>query len=276
MNAHTKAAEFTTESVDASNSHHVRSIFLSDIHLGSGGCKAEALLEFLRDYDSDYLFLVGDIIDGWQLKSRWYWPQAHNDVIQKILRKVRKGTRVRYIAGNHDSFVRKFIGLTFGGIEVCEDYVHVTADGKRLWLTHGDYFDGVIQHSRWITHIGDVAYESVLVVNSHLNRLRARVGLPYWSLSSYLKYKVKTAVQFIATFEEAVAKEAKKRGMDAVLCGHIHHAAMREIDGVLYLNDGDWVESLTAMVEHHDGRFELVEWQKVRGQVGELVRSQQV
>ena len=241
-----------------------RAIFISDIHLGTPGCQAEALLEFLRDNDSEHLYLVGDIIDGWQLRRRWYWPQAHNDVVQKLLRRARKGCKIIYVPGNHDEFARHFVGHQFGGIEVQEEAVHVTADGRRLWIIHGDYFDAVVQHARWLAYVGDHLYDLTLRVNRHLNSLRARLGLPYWSLSAYLKDRVKKVVSYVNSFEEAVASEARRRGHQGVLCGHIHRAEMRTIDGVLYCNDGDWVESRTALVEHMDGRLELVVWQPDR------------
>ncbi|MDP4302078.1 UDP-2,3-diacylglucosamine diphosphatase [Leptothrix discophora] len=238
----------------------VRSVFISDVHLGTPGCQADALLDFLRCVECEQLYLVGDIIDGWQLRRRWFWPQAHNDVVQKLLRKVRKGSRVIFVPGNHDEFARRYIGHHFGGVEVVEDCIHRTADGSRYWVTHGDLFDGVVQCARWLALVGDRLYEFALRLNRHLNSLRARLGLPYWSLSRYLKLKVKRAVSFIGDFESAVAREARKRGVDGVVCGHIHHAELREIDGVIYANDGDWVESLTALVEHADGRLEIVDW----------------
>ncbi|MFN4003413.1 MAG: UDP-2,3-diacylglucosamine diphosphatase [Hylemonella sp.] len=237
-----------------------RAIFISDLHLGTPGCQAGELLSFLKAHSSDYLYLVGDIVDGWQLKRRWYWPQAHNDVVQKLLRRARKGCRVVYVPGNHDEFARAFVGHQFGGIEVEQEAVHVTADGRRLWVTHGDYFDGVIQCAKWLAYVGDGLYEFTLRLNRYFNHLRARLGLPYWSLSAYLKHKVKKAVNFISDFEQAVAHEARKRGHQGVVCGHIHHAEMREIGGILYCNDGDWVESRTALVEHHDGRLEIIYW----------------
>lgn len=237
----------------------VRTVWISDLHLGTPGCQAVALLEFLRELECDTLYLVGDIIDGWQLRRSWYWPQAHNDVVQKLLRKARKGTRVVFVPGNHDEFARRYVELNFGGVDVVEDCMHVTADGRRLWVTHGDLFDGVVQCARWLAVAGDLAYEFTLKVNRWFNRARARLGLPYWSLSKYLKAKVKRAVSYIGDFETAVAKEARRRGADGVVCGHIHHAEMREIDGILYCNDGDWVESLTALVEHRDGRLEIVD-----------------
>ncbi|MEN9474760.1 MAG: hypothetical protein RIS48_1480 [Pseudomonadota bacterium] len=238
----------------------LRSIFISDLHLGTQGCQAKALLSFLKSNPSDHLYLVGDIIDGWQLRRRWYWPQEHNDVVQKILRRVRKGCRVIFVPGNHDEFVRHFVDHHFGGVEVVTEAIHTTADGKRLWVVHGDLYDGVIQYAKWLAHLGDTLYEFTLRLNRHLNSLRARLGLPYWSLSQYLKHRVKGAVNFISSFESAVAAEARKRGLDGVVCGHIHRAEMRIIDGTLYCNDGDWVESLTALVEHQDGRLEIVHW----------------
>lgn len=247
------------EPIDLPPVLRVRAVFISDLHLGTPGCQAQALLEFLRDVDCEVLYLVGDIVDGWQLERSWHWPQAHNDVVQKLLRKVRKGTRVVFVPGNHDEFARRYVGHTFGGVEVVDDAMHLTADGRRLWVTHGDHFDGVVQCARWLAHLGDRAYEFTLEVNRWLNSVRARLGLPYWSLSRYLKFKVKRAVSYVSDFETAVAHEARRRGADGVVCGHIHHAEMRTIDGVLYCNDGDWVESLTALVEHPDGRLEIID-----------------
>ena len=244
---------------DAVGKFRVRTVWISDLHLGTPGCQAKALLDFLREVQCDTLYLVGDIIDGWQLRRTWYWPQAHNDVVQKLLRKARKGTRVVFVPGNHDEFARRYVTHTFGGIEVVDDCMHVTADGRRLWITHGDLFDGVIQCAKWLAYVGDAAYEFTLKVNRWFNRARARLGLPYWSLSRYLKHKVKRAVSYIDDFEAAVAREARRRGADGVVCGHIHHAEMRDIDGILYCNDGDWVESLTALVEHDDGRLEIID-----------------
>lgn len=240
--------------------HRYRSVWISDIHLGTPGCQAKALLDFLREVECEQLFLVGDIIDGWQLRRSWYWPQAHNDVVQKLLRKARKGVRVIFIPGNHDEFARKYLQHNFGGVEVAEEWIHETADGKKFWVTHGDLYDGVVQYARWLAYLGDQAYEFTLKLNRYLNHLRAKFGLPYWSLSKYLKLKVKRAVSFISAFEEALAREARKRGVDGVICGHIHHAEIRDINGVLYCNDGDWVESLTALVEHDDGRLEILDW----------------
>jgi len=247
---------------DAPREHkrHYRSVWISDLHLGTPGCQAKALLDFLKHVECETLFLVGDIVDGWQLRRSWYWPQAHNDVVQKILRKARKGTRVIFIPGNHDEFARKYVGHNFGGIDVAEEWVHETADGQKLWVMHGDYFDGVIQCAKWLAHVGDSLYEFTLKLNRYLNSLRARMGLPYWSLSKYLKLKVKRAVSFIGDFEAAVAREARRRGVQGVVCGHIHHAELREIDGITYANDGDWVESLTALAEQADGRLEIIDW----------------
>jgi UDP-2,3-diacylglucosamine pyrophosphatase LpxH len=239
---------------------HLRTVWISDLHLGTPGCQAVALLDFLRTVECETLYLVGDIVDGWQLKRQWYWPQSHNDVVQKLLRKARKGTRIILVPGNHDEFARKYLGHNFGGVDVVGEHVHELADGRSLWVTHGDHFDGVIQCAKWLAYAGDSAYEFTLRMNRHLNSLRARLGLPYWSLSRYLKFKVKRAVSYLGDFEAAVAREARARGVHGVVCGHIHHAEMRTIDGVLYCNDGDWVESLTALVEHADGRLEILDW----------------
>jgi UDP-2,3-diacylglucosamine pyrophosphatase LpxH len=240
-----------------------RSIWISDVHLGTPGCQAEHLLAFLRSTESTYLYLVGDIIDGWQLRRRWYWPQAHNDVVQKVLRKARKGTKVVYVAGNHDEVMRHFLGLAFGGIDVCDEMEHVTADGRRLLVLHGDLFDAVVQNARWLAFLGDQLYTLTLKLNQWFNHARAKLGLPYWSLAQFLKHKVKNAVSYISAFETALAAEARRRGFAGVVCGHIHKAEIRDIDGVLYCNDGDWVESLTALVETETGELRIVDWQRV-------------
>ena len=240
---------------------HYRAIFISDLHLGTPGCQADALLDFLKQNTSDYLYLVGDIIDGWQLRRRWYWPQAHNDVIQKLLRKARKGTRVIYVPGNHDEFARHFLDHHFGGIEVVDEAVHQTADGRQLWVIHGDYFDAVVQQAKWLAYVGDYLYEFTLKLNRYLNNMRGRLGLPYWSLSAYLKHKVKKALNYVTDFENAVAHEAAKHGYQGVVCGHIHRAEIRDVDGVLYCNDGDWVESRSALVESEEGELSLLYWQ---------------
>jgi UDP-2,3-diacylglucosamine pyrophosphatase LpxH len=240
-----------------------RSIFISDIHLGTPGCQAGRLLDFLRHTESQYLYLVGDIIDGWQLKRRWYWQQSHNDVIQKVLRKARKGTRVTYIAGNHDEAMRNFLGLAFGGIDIRDEATHVTASGKRLLVIHGDLFDAVVQGAKWLAHVGDWAYMMSLRLNRWFNHARARLGLPYWSLAQFLKHRVKNAVSYIGNFEEALAHEARRRGFDGVVCGHIHKAEIRDVDGILYCNDGDWVESLTALVELDTGELKIIDWKAI-------------
>jgi UDP-2,3-diacylglucosamine pyrophosphatase LpxH len=242
----------------------VRTLFLSDLHLGTRGCQADLLLEFLRHYDADTIYLVGDIIDGWRLKSGWYWPQAHNDVVQKLLRKVRKGARLIYVPGNHDEFLRDYVGSNFGGIEICERAIHETADGRRLLVMHGDEFDMVMKHARWLAYLGDGAYTVALFLNTHLNVVRRRLGLTYWSLSAWAKGRVKNAVNFISQFEEFLVTEALRNEADGVVCGHIHHAARTDIKGVNYLNTGDWVESCTAIVEHYDGELELVRWTEER------------
>lgn len=241
-----------------------RTVFISDIHLGTKGCQAELLLDFIRHMECETLYLVGDIVDGWKLRSGWHWPQAHNDVVQKILRMARKGVKVIYVPGNHDDRVREFVGVHFGGVVVARDAIHETVDGKRFLVLHGDEFDGVVQHAKWLAFVGDYAYRALIATNTLFNRVRRRMGFGYWSLSAFLKTKVKNALQFVENFEAAVADEARRRGVDGVICGHIHKAEMRDIDGIAYINDGDWVESCSALVEHDDGRLEILEWAKLR------------
>ena len=242
---------------------HYRAIWISDVHLGTPGCQAKFLLDFLKHNESDSLYLVGDIIDGWRLKKSIYWPQSHNDVVQKILRKARKGTEVVYVPGNHDESIRQFLGLSFGEIKVVPEAIHTTADGRKLWITHGDLFDGVMQYAKWLAYVGDNLYSLILYFNRYLNLLRIRMGMQYWSLSQYLKHQVKNAVSYIADFEMIMAREARLRGCQGVVCGHIHKAEIRMIDNLLYCNDGDWVESLTALVETHEGELKIVHWPRI-------------
>ncbi|WP_293860017.1 UDP-2,3-diacylglucosamine diphosphatase [uncultured Alsobacter sp.] len=238
----------------------VRTLFISDVHLGTKGCQPDLLLDFLKHCEADTIYLVGDIVDGWRLKSSWFWPQLHNDVVQKLLRKVRKGGRIVYVPGNHDEFLRDYAGSNFGGIEIVEETIHRTADGRSVLVLHGDKFDVVVRHMRWLALLGDQAYDFAIWLSVHISRLRRRLGLPYWSFSAWSKHKVKRAVSFIGAFEDAVAAEARKAGADVVVCGHIHHPVMKTIDGIDYVNTGDWVESCSAVVEHHDGRLELIRW----------------
>jgi UDP-2,3-diacylglucosamine pyrophosphatase LpxH len=237
-----------------------KTLFLSDLHLGTRGCQAELLLEFFREHDAHTIYLVGDIVDGWRLKATWYWPQTHNDVVQKLLRKVRKGTRIIYIPGNHDEFLRDYTGSNFGGIELVEEAIHTTADGRRILVLHGDKFDIVVRNVRWLAYLGDWAYDLAIFINGHVGWVRRRMGLPYWSFSAWSKQKVKRAVNFIGAFQSAVAADARRHGVDAVLCGHIHKPVIETIEGLLYINTGDWVESCSAVVEHDDGRLELIHW----------------
>jgi len=239
---------------------HFRALFISDVHLGARGCQAELLLDFLRHHDADTIYLVGDIIDGWRLKASWYWPQAHNDVVQKLLRKTRKGARMIYVPGNHDEFLREYYGTHFGGIEVAERYVHLGADGRRYLVIHGDHFDLVVTQARWLAHLGDYAYTVAIVINRIFNNLRRRFGFGYWSLSQWAKHKVKNAVNYIGEFEKTLVIEARRNATDGVICGHIHHATIHKDFGVTYINCGDWVESCTAVAEHPDGRFEIITW----------------
>ncbi len=240
-----------------------RTIWISDVHLGTRGSRAADLLEFLKYTESDTLYLVGDIIDGWRLRKGWYWPQSHNDVVQKLLRKARKGTRVVYIPGNHDEFARDFVETHFGVVEVKRDDMHMTADGRRLLIVHGDEMDVVMRCAPWLAALGDSAYTFALWLNRSYNKARAALGLPYWSLSQYLKHKVKSAVSYIGQFEDAIATMARQRGADGIVCGHIHQPEMRMIDGILYCNDGDWVETCSALVEDFDGQLHLLRWSEI-------------
>lgn len=237
---------------------YYRTIWLSDTHLGTRDCKAQALLDFLDRHDCDYLYLVGDIIDFWRLKRAPYWPQLHSDVLRKILSKARAGTAVTFIPGNHDEYVRRFCDLQLGNILVCEETVHRTADGRSLLVLHGDEFDGITRCHRWLALSGDLGYQALLFLNRWFNRARRGFGFGYWSLSAYVKGRIKSAVNFVTDFEAALAREATRREVHGVICGHIHKAEMRSIGRVLYCNTGDWVESCTALVEHGDGALELL------------------
>ena len=239
-----------------------RSIWISDVHLGTPGCKAEHLVDFLKHTECDNLFLVGDIIDGWKLQGGWFWPQEHTNVVRKVLTKAKRGTKVTYVTGNHDEFLRKFVGfgLAIGNIRIVNEHVHTTADGRRLLVTHGDAFDVITRYHRWIALIGDTAYEATMQANHWFNQVRRLLGMRYWSLSAFAKKSVKNAVNIVSEFETSVARECKRRGLDGVVCGHIHHAEIRDIDGVQYLNSGDWVESCTALAEDFNGRIQILRW----------------
>ncbi len=255
-----------------------RSLWISDVHLGTPNCKAAHLEEFLKQNECENLFLVGDIIDGWSLKSTFYWPQTHTNVVRKVLTKSKRGTDVYYVTGNHDEFLRKFVDyeLQIGNIKIVNEVVHETADGRRLLITHGDQFDVITRYHRWLAFAGDKAYDGLMAVNRWLNYGRARAGMPYWSLSAFVKHKVKVAVNFISEFEEALAYECRKRKLDGVICGHIHHAEIREIDGVTYYNCGDWVESCTALAENLDGSMEIIHWVNLDHESARLSRDGKV
>ncbi len=249
-----------TPADDQTAKFHVRALFVSDVHLGTRTARAAELLGLLRCCEADVIYLVGDIIDFWRVRRGPHWPQTHNDVLQKLMRKVRKGTRLVLIPGNHDEGLRDYAGMRFGGVEIHRDYLHTTALGRRYVVMHGDEFDVVVRTAKWLALLGDRGYELALWLNHPLNWVRRHLGLGYWSLSAYLKYRVKSAVAFIGAFEEAVAAEARRRAADGVICGHIHHAADRTFEGVHYVNCGDWVESCTALVETQDGRLRIVRW----------------
>jgi UDP-2,3-diacylglucosamine pyrophosphatase LpxH len=245
----------------------MRAAFVSDVHLGSKGCRADQLLEFLKSVEVEYLFLVGDIVDLWAMKKNFYWPQEHNNVLRCILGKAKGGTRVIYVPGNHDEEMREFCGSIFGNLEIHREFVHRTADDRELLVMHGDEFDAVVKCSPWLANLGSTMYEFLLWMNRYVNSVRRMFGMPYWSLASYLKHRVKNAVQYISSFEQAVAHAARKRGVDGVVCGHIHRPEITDIDGVQYCNDGDWVESCSALVEDLNGRLSIWTWPEVRDRV---------
>jgi len=242
---------------------HYRTIFLSDIHLGTKGCQADRLLDFLKQHTCDELYLVGDIIDGWRMKSSIYWPQSHSNVLRRFLTLSKRGTRVVYVTGNHDEFLRKYSDLAIGNLELVDEAIHHTAAGERLLVVHGDEYDVITRYHRWVAWLGDRGYSLLMHLNRYLNRLRSRFGYGYWSLSAYVKHRVKRAVNFISEFEEAIAHQCRKQGYDGVVCGHIHHAEIRDLTGTTYMNCGDWVESCTALVEDERGSFQILEWGRV-------------
>jgi UDP-2,3-diacylglucosamine pyrophosphatase LpxH len=253
-----------------------RAIFISDVHLGTKTSQADALLSFLKHSEADTIYLVGDIIDGWRLKKSWHWPQSHNDLVQKLLRKARKNTRIVFIPGNHDEFLRDFLDNQFGGIEIADSLIHEGVNGKRYLVIHGDQFDAVVMHAKWLAFIGDWAYEIALFLNSKINMVRRKMGLTYWSFSAWAKHRVKKAVNFISAFEDMLADEARRQNADGVLCGHIHHAVIRDIGGIAYMNCGDWVESSTALVERMDGVFEIIAWTEHKAQLAEAMHAASV
>ena len=234
-----------------------RAVFVSDVHLGTRDCQAERLRRFLKSCDMEHLYVVGDLVDLWAMRRSWYWPQPHNDVVQTILKKARHGTKVVYVPGNHDEHFREFVGLDFGGIAIRRETEHITADGRRLLVVHGDEFDTLVKLG-WLYRLGDAAYAVLLWVNRWMNRVRRVFGLGYWSLAAAIKRKVKNAMQYVGKFEECLARKAREQGADGVVCGHIHKPDVRVIDGIHYYNDGDWVDSCTALVEHVDGRMEIL------------------
>lgn len=239
-----------------------RSVFVSDVHLGMRECRADLLADFLRRVECEHLYLVGDIVDGWRLKKAWYWDRHHDEVIRLVLRLARKGAAATYVPGNHDEPLRGWLGLEVGGVRLARRAEHRAADGRRLLVVHGDEFDSVVRYARFLALLGDWAYDEALRLNRWVNVVRRKLDYPYWSLSQWLKRQVKEAVKAIDRFEAVLALEARRGGFDGVVCGHIHCAEIRDIGGVLYMNDGDWVESCTALVEHVDGRFELLDWAK--------------
>jgi UDP-2,3-diacylglucosamine pyrophosphatase LpxH len=239
-----------------------RSIWISDIHLGTRGSKADLLCDFLKHNDCETLYLVGDIIDGWRMKKRTYWPQAHINVIRRILTRSKRGTNVIYVTGNHDEFLRRYSGMSFGNIHLVDEAIHTTTDGSEFWVVHGDAFDSIVCNQQWLALVGDWAYEMMLRFNVIFNRIRQLLGLDYWSLSAYLKYRVKQAVSFISNYEKTLANECQKRGLQGVVCGHIHHPQVDTIGDIQYANCGDWVESCSALVEDQQGQLQIIHWAK--------------
>jgi UDP-2,3-diacylglucosamine pyrophosphatase LpxH len=242
----------------------LRTVFISDVHLGFKGCSADLLLDFLHNVEMETLFLVGDIIDVWSMKKTMFWPQAHNNVVRTILGKAKRGTKVIFVPGNHDEVFREFDGAVFGNLEIHREYIHVGADGRRMLILHGDEFDSVVKFSPWLAKLGSDIYDVLLAANPYINWARRKLDLPHWSLSAYLKNKTKSALQYIGSFEESVAQAAGKRNVDTVVCGHIHRAEMRDINGILYSNDGDWVESCTSLVEDMNGQLRIINWPKLK------------
>ncbi len=237
-----------------------RTVWISDVHLGTRGSKAEELVAFLRSIEPQTLYLVGDIIDGWSLRKAWYWPDTHNEVVRRILKMAHRGTKVIFVIGNHDEVLRDYAGFTLGGVRLALEAEHETADGRRLLVTHGDSFDGVVLYARWLAFLGDRAYAFLLRANYAVNAVRKRLNLPYWSLSAYMKSRVKNAVQFVSNFENALIHEASTRGFDGIVSGHIHCAEIRQVGDITYYNDGDWVESCTALAEDVSGTISILNW----------------
>ena len=252
-----------------------RTLFISDIHLGTRGCQAELLLDFLANHEAERIYLVGDICDGWRLRRGWHWPQLHNDVVEAFLSYAHSGTKIIYVPGNHDDFMRSYLGTHFGGIEVMQTADFTSTSGKRYLVTHGDQFDAVVVNAKWLAHVGDRAYVSILWLNTWFNRARWLWGGQYWSLSKWAKHQVKRAVNFISTYEKVLAGEARRGGYDGVICGHIHHANISDFDGVEYINTGDWVESCTAVGELEDGRLILIDWAGIKRRRGQVIARQE-
>jgi len=244
-----------------------RSIFISDVHLGTRDAKTQYLYDFLSRSECEHLYLVGDIFDLWKLKKGWHWPPINNELLSLVFNMARNGTRVTYVPGNHDEMFRDYTGSDYNGVQVEREAIHEGADGRRFLVIHGDEFDCIMRHNKWLAYVGDGAYEFLLWLNHWFNAARRRLGFNYWSLSAFLKQQTKSAVNFIGNFEKLVCHEAERREVNGVICGHIHHATMRKIDGYDYKNTGDWVESCTALVEDSRGHFEILHWSEQRATV---------
>lgn len=262
---------YSNSAAEDTERRHYRTIFLSDIHLGTRGCQADLLVDFLKRHSCDELYLVGDIIDGWRMSSGIYWPQEHTNVLRRFLTLTKRGTKVSYITGNHDEFLRRYSGLTLGNLEITDEATHISADGRHYLVVHGDEFDVITRYHRWIAWLGDIGYNLLLEVNRWINAARKRLGFGYWSLSKWVKHRVKTAVGFISDYEAAVAKSCRDKGYEGVICGHIHHAEIRDFEEIRYLNCGDWVESCTALVEDEHGTFSIIRWAEQRQQEAAVI-----
>ena len=256
---------------------HFRSVWISDVHLGTRGCRAEYLVEFLRATTCDRLYVVGDFIDLWAMQRAFYWDANHTEVLRTVLKKARDGTEVIYIPGNHDAALREYAGLVVGNLRIALEAIHTTADQRHFLVIHGDQFDGAVQCGRWAHAFGDAAYGVVLAIGNRIHRLRQRLGLSYWSLAGFLKRRVAEAARYMARFDEAVAREAERRGVDGLICGHIHRAQIHSnLRGIVYCNDGDWVENCTALVEHTDGTLELLHWSDRRHSISQVEPQRKV
>nr|WP_290427001.1 UDP-2,3-diacylglucosamine diphosphatase [Algoriphagus limi] len=242
---------------------HFKTIIVSDVHLGTKGSKAKEIVRFLKQYRCDNLILNGDIIDGWQLKKSGTWKRKHTRFFNRILKMIENhDTQVFYLRGNHDDFLDQILPIQIGKLSIQTDMIY-ESNGKKYFITHGDVFDSITTNLRWIAYLGDIGYTFLLWLNRVVNHYRFKRGLPYFSLSQYVKSKVKSAVSYIDQYETELAKMARAKGCDGIICGHIHKAENREIEGIHYLNSGDWVETMSALAEDHEGNWQLIHYNEI-------------